>query len=173
MREIILITLWTVFWLVIESTLLNGFPSQSVRCDFIFLSVVALGFTCDWREGFVPVVIIGIIADGISPAPFGIFIFLYLTAFAILRFAGALIYVHSFVGRFTWISIASAAILTIEGLLLMTIYGESYYMSYAMWRLLPQTLWNGLTGLFMVPFFGWYMELGWKKFFTPKGLVLR
>ncbi|PIR17347.1 MAG: hypothetical protein COV46_04945 [Deltaproteobacteria bacterium CG11_big_fil_rev_8_21_14_0_20_49_13] len=173
MRKIFLIMIWTIIWLALESTVLNELPLQNMQIDFVFLAVVSLSFTEDTFEGVLPVALIGFLTDTISPAPFGLFTTIYLIAFLAVRFATSAIYLSSPVSRFFWTMIASAIAIWLKALLTALIYKNPQFIVIATWRFIPQSVFNGVAGVFIIPLFGWYAGLTWEKITRPKGLVLR
>lgn len=173
MKKTAFIILWTIFWLAMESTILSSLPTKATRLDMVFLAVIAIGFSAELHEGIAPVMLIGIISDAISPAPFGIMTATYLTAFALIRFASATIYLNSVLARFVWTTIASAAAIFIKALLVLLVYKNPAFITLATWRVAPQALFNGLVGIAVIPLFGWYLNLTWEKLTRPKGLVLK
>ena len=173
MKKTVLIIIWTVLWLALESTVLSGLPMNSMRFDMVFLAVVALSFMEESINGIFPVAIIGMIVDGISPSPFGLFTTVYLAAFLAIRFATSAIYLNSPVSRFFWTMIASAIAIWIKALLTALIYKNPQFVMIATLQFIPQSVFNGVMGIFVIPVFKWYVGLTWEKITRPKGLVLR
>lgn len=173
MKRTIFIIIWTIFWLALESTLLSDFPANYLRFDFVFLGVIALGFFEEISSGLPFILLMGVFADAVSPAPFGITIFVYLSAFLSIRFAASTIYIHSNVARFFWTAAASIIALWIKALLTSLILKNPAYLVTTLWRFVPQTILNSVLAMAVIPFFKWYLDLTWEKIARPKGLVLK
>lgn len=165
--------IWMIFWLAAESTVLSSFPSTNVRLDMAFLSVAAVGFLFEFANGLFFVLLAGVFTDAVSGAPFGTFTAVYTAAFSLIRFATSSIYVHSVVSRFIWITIVSAFALWTKALLLALILKNANSFIFTLWNFIPQSIFNGVIGIFVVPFFNWYITLSWQKLFKPKGLVIK
>lgn len=173
MKETIFVIIWAIFWLTLESTVLLGIPFAGARCDMILIAVVAIGFLMEGSIGLLSVFIMGIISDGVSSAPFGIFTFVYIAVFCAIRFAHSIIYVNSAVARFTWVAFASIVVSWFCAFFFAMIYRNSTFITQALWHFIPQALWSGFLGIFFIPFFNWYMDLRLEKFMRPKGLVVK
>ncbi len=173
MRNIVLIIIWTLFWLVIESTLLRSFPTEAVRLDVLFLSVLAIGFKNEWDEGLTAVLLIGVICDAASPAPFGVVTATYVAAFFAVRFANATVYLRSVLARFVWTFAASVIYLWLKAAIVALIYNNPFFIKYAFLWFVPQSLFNAVAGFLFVPLFLWFTGLTWEKIVRPKGLVLK
>jgi cell shape-determining protein MreD len=173
MRSSALTIIWTLFWIVAESTLLRSFPSETIRLDVLFLSVLAIGFKHEWHEGLTSVLLIGLICDAVSPAPFGIASAAYAAAFFAVRAAGAAVYLRSVTARLVWTCAASAFYLWLKAGALTLVFGNPFFVKYALLRFVPQSLFNALAGLMFIPMFWWFTGLTWEKIVRPKGLVLR
>jgi len=172
MKKIILTILWTVFWLTLQSTVLAHFPSDPVRLDAVFLSVVAIGFFQEFNSGFLPVFFMSIIADAAAYAPFGIVTSVYIISFCIIRFATSTIYSNSVLARLVWTTIVSVIALWTESLLLTLILKNPSFMIKTLFTFVPQSVLNGVLGMALIPLFIGYLNLSWQKLFRKKGLVL-
>lgn len=173
MKRIILTILWTLFWLILESTLFRHFPTDHIRLDMTFLAVLSIGFSMEWHEGIASVLLIGLISDAVSPAPFGILTTIYLISFATIRTATSMIYLHSVIARIVWISSASMIAIWLKSILFALAYKNADFLALSLFDFIPQTLLNTAAGLAVVPLFNRYVNLSWEKIFRPKGLVLK
>ncbi len=173
MKRLLLIIIWALFWLVLESTWLNSFPTNSIRLDMVFVSVLAIGFISEIESGLLPAFVMGIIADAFSPAPFGTLTFIYIAAYWVVRFATSAIYLRSYVARFVWTAAASIGAIWLKAALFALFFKNPQFLAIALWRFLPQAAWNGALGIIVIPFFKWYISLSWDKIFKEEGLVLK
>lgn len=173
MKKYLFIALWTLFWLALEGTVLAGFPIAGLSFDVVFVSVVSVGFSADSEDGFAQVSLMGLLSDAVSPAPFGILTFVYLAAFAGIRFATSTIYLNSPLARFVWTVAASAAATLIRANLTALLLKNPAFMEQALIYFLPQSALTGLIGIFVIPMFQSYLNLSWEKLTRPDGLVLK
>ena len=173
MRKFTLIIIWTFFWLVMESTILRSFPTESIRLDVLFLSVLAIGFENEWNEGLPAVLIISLICDAVSPAPFGVFTVTNIIIFFAIRFAKAAVYLRSALARFVWTFAASVIYIWLKAFIVALIFQNPYFIEKALAWFVPQSLFNAFAGLVFIPMFLWFTGLTWEKIFKPKGLIFR
>lgn len=173
MKQFMLITIWTVFWIALESTLLKDFPAEVINFDIVFISVAAIGFNYDIKVGIWPVLLMAIISNGASVSPFGIIISVYLIAYFGIRFATATIYIHSSMARFFWTFVASCIGIWLQAGLTALYFKNPAFITLAFLRFLPQSAFNGFISILIIPLFELYMGLSWEKLTRPKGLVLK
>jgi cell shape-determining protein MreD len=173
MRPYLLIIIWSIAWLVAETTLLKNFPGGKVHIDIIFLTIMAFGFLMEWREAIIPVIIIGFAADAVSSAPFGVFTATYIATLASIRAATSTIYLQSHIARFVWVAVASTLAIGLKAGIISLIYKNHVFMIMALWSFIPQSIFNAVLGLVVIPIFREYLNLTWEKIARPTGLVLR
>ncbi|MBI2342005.1 MAG: rod shape-determining protein MreD [Deltaproteobacteria bacterium] len=173
MRYYLLIIIWTIAWLVAETTLLKSVPGHNLHIDIIFLTIMAFGFMKEWREALIPVILIGFIADAVSAAPFGVFTVTYIATLAAIRAATSTIYLQSHLARFVWVTVASALAISLKAGIISLIYKNHVFMLTAFWNFIPQSVFNAVLGLAVIPIFREYLNLTWEKIVRPSGLVLR
>lgn len=164
MKRIALSIVWSLFWLILESTLLKNI-------DIIFLTVLAVGFSMGIADGLAIVLIMGFMADAVSSTPWGVMLSLYLATFMAIRIATSTIYIHSRLSQIIWTFIVSIAFLWARAGLLSLIYKNSAYIYINLLRFMPQALLNSILAIIVTPLFLWFISLTWEKLFKPKDLV--
>lgn len=173
MKKLLKTIIWTLLWLALQSTLLNGFPLGFMRIDLVMMAVIAIAFTQETRDGLAPVMVIGMISDAVSSAPFGILTSVYTVAYFSIRFATSAIYLNSPSARFFWSMTATAIALWTKAGLTALIFKNAHFITMNLWIFAPQSFFNGLIGMFFIPFYSWYLDITWERIMRPKGLVLR
>ena len=85
MSFFLLMALYGILAIVLESTWLSNLPNSMLRFDFIIVAVAALSFYREaWRA--IPVIVFfGVITDVASGGPFGMSILSYLIIYKLLE----------------------------------------------------------------------------------------
>ncbi len=173
MRLFLLYFAYGVLAVVAESTWLAGFPTASYQFDFVLIAVAYLGFSQEWRRALPIIIVLGILYDVSSSAPFGIAVCSYLTIYGLLRMIITKIAYQTVVSRFGWVAIASLVDKAVSALLVFMWGYPPYVSEIIIMRAPVQALIDSCLGIAMIPFLAWYSELRWSKLFEPKGLVLK
>jgi len=93
--------------LLLESTWLSGWPSETLRFDIVWVLILYLGFTTNLHESGLLVLSLGLMAD-IAGSPFlGFFATVYFAIFCLLRSVIAHIFVETLWARLLWVAILS------------------------------------------------------------------
>jgi len=141
-----------------------------MRLDLVFLAVVAIAFSLEVREGLHLVLLIGILTDSISSAPFGLVTVTYCVAYVGIRMAISTIDLNSVLARFIWTFVASILAIFLKDSLLALIFKNPQFLLLAFSRGAWQSLLNAIVGLAVIPLFNFYLGMSWEKMFKPKGI---
>jgi len=164
--------LFGVAAVVLESTWLAHFPTQSLRLDLIVVSVAALAFSFEWRQALPVVILYGVIMDVASGAPFGMSIFSYVIIYGFLRTIIAKISFQAGPALLFWVAIVSLLDKALCSLVLAAM--GDLAVPRIIVKLAPaQALLDAVVGLALVPFLAWYWDLSWEKITRPRGLVMK
>ncbi len=162
-----------LFALVLESTVLSGWPTQMLRFDLLIVAVAALAFNQEWRRAVPVLVFYGFLFDVASGTPFGMTVLAYLLVYGGIRLVIAKISFQGGVGLLFWVAIISLVQQLIASVSLAATTG-SIATSHIILRHAPaQALIDAVVGMGMVPFLKWYGDLSWERLTRPKGLVLK
>jgi hypothetical protein len=173
MRFFLLMAFFGAAAVVLESTWLSDFPTQSLRIDFVVIAVAALAFSFEWRQALPLVILYGVLMDVASAAPFGMSIFSYVIIYGFLRTIIAKISFQAGPALLFWVAIVSLLDKALCSLVLIAATGDLAIPQIIV-RVAPaQAFIDAVAGLAMVPFLGWYWDLSWEKITRPKGLVMR
>jgi len=173
MRRFWLFAVYGIVAIVLESTLLSHFPTVTFHVDLILMAVIALALAQEERGAISSVVMMGLLLDVSSSAPFGLATFSSLLVFGFIRIIIAKISVEVWVARFIWVVIASLLNRAIIIALMLVWSGNVSIVEVLLRSSMPQALLDGLVGLFMIPAIIHYDSLTWEKLFKPKGLVFK
>ena len=173
MRRFWLFTIYGVVAIALESTILSNVPTSTIHVDLILMAVIALALAEDESGAILCVVMLGVLLDLSSSAPFGMAIFTLLVVFGFIRLIVAKISIEVWVARFIWVGLASLLCKAVT-IVFALVWSGNITMVEALLRLsVPQALFDGAVGLFMIPLVMKYDGLTWEKLFKPKGLVLK
>lgn len=173
MRFFILMAVFGVIAIVLETTWLSGFPADSLRFDFIIIAVAALSFNLEWRKALPVIVFYGIIMDLASSAPFGMSIFSYVIIYILVRAIVAQISFQAGLALLFWVCIVSLADKVLCSLVVSVANGDLAVLRIMLKRAPMQAIFDSVVALGLVPFLLWYWDLSWEKITRPKGLVLK
>lgn len=172
MRRFWLFLIYGICAVVIESTILSYLPTSTLHFDFILMAVIALALSED-QSGVIPtVVVLGMLLDIASVAPFGLAIFSLLIVYGFIRMIVSKITIEIWLARFVWVGLASLLFSATSGLLMFVWSGKLIFIEVFAKIIGPQALFDAFVGLFMLPALKWYEALTWEKLTRPKGLVL-
>jgi hypothetical protein len=173
MRFFLLMLLYGVLAVVIESTWLANLPTQSLRFDFIIVAIAALSFSVEWQRALPVVITYGVLVDILSAAPFGMSIFCYVIIYLVFRMIVSKISFQAGPALLFWVAVASL-MEKLLSIFVSVVSNSNIAMVRAILRAMPaQVLLDSVLGLGMVPFLDWYRELSWEKITRPKGLVMK
>lgn len=173
MREYLLFFVFALLSVLLESTLLSHIPSESVRFDLVFLAAVFAGIKYDVRKGFGIVLLLGLLNDTFTGAPFGTSAVSYMVVFLCIRVVVANIFLHSSLSRLFWVVVFSLLNQAVGMLVVLLVIGRPVYFYAVLLWVIPQALFNGLLGMITLPLLDRYSELKLEKITRPKGLVLK
>lgn len=173
MRFFLLMALFGVAAVVLESTWLSDFPTQSLRLDLTVVAVAALAFSFEWRQALPVVLLYGVLMDVASGAPFGMSIFSYVIIYGFLRTIIAKISFQAGPALLFWVAIVSLLDKALASIVLIASTGDLDVPRIIVRIAPPQALIDAVTGLALVPFIGWYAGLSWEKITRPRGLVMK
>jgi membrane-associated HD superfamily phosphohydrolase len=169
----LLMAAYGVSAVVLETTLLAGWPVDVLRVDLVLPAVAAISFYRERRQALPVLVLYGVLMDVASSAPFGTAIFSYLVIYTGVRAIVSMISFQRGAGLLFWVAVISLADKGISALLLLISTGEARLPAMILGRAPAQALLDAITGLGVIPFLTWYWDLSWEKLRKPKGLVLR
>lgn len=173
MRFFLLMAVFGVVAVALESTWLSGVPAQSLRFDVILVAVAAVAFSFERGQALPVVIFFGLLMDVASEGPFGMSVFSYLVIYGIIRTVIAKISFQTGPALLFWIAIVSLTDKSLTSLVLLAATGDAT-MARIIMRLAPaQAILDAVVGLVCVPFLGWYWDLSWEKITRPKGLVMK
>ena len=75
MRRFWLFLVYGIVAVVLESTLFSNFPASTVHFDLILMAVISLALLEEQRGAIPTVVVLGMLVDIASAAPFGLAVF--------------------------------------------------------------------------------------------------
>ena len=173
MRFFLLMTIYCVVAITLQTTVLSNLPSNWVRFDFLIVAVAALSFYQGWRRAVPIILIMGALVDVTSAIPFGVSILSYVVIFLVLR---AIISKISFQGGMAlllWLMIVSLFDKALRSLVLVASTGGAAHVEFIVRGALFQAMLDAVVGLMLIPFIKMYWDLSWEKISRPKGLVLK
>lgn len=173
MRFFLLMAVYGVVAVVLESTWLAGLPSEMLRFDFIVIAVAALSFYKEWTVSLPVIVFFGIIMDVSSGGPFGLSLLSYLIIYGGMRTIIAKISFQAGLALLFWVAIISLMDKLIKSLILLASTGSVVFPEIIMGSAPAQALLDAVLALALMPFIKWYWSLSWEKITRPKGLVLK
>lgn len=173
MRFFLLMAAFGVAAVVLESTWLSGFPTQSLRFDLMTVAVAAFAFRFEWRQALPVIILYGILMDAASAVPFGMSLFSYLIIYGFLRTIIAKISFQGGAVLLFWVAVVSLLDKALQSFVFLAATGD-FTIPRIIARLAPaQALFDAVVGLALVPFLAWLGDLTWEKITRPKGLVMR
>lgn len=173
MRFFLMMAVFGIAAVVLESTWLAGIPTQSLRFDFTTVAVAAIAFSFEWRRALPVVIFYGFLMDAASAVPFGMTVFSYLVIYGFLRTIIAKISFQAGPALLFWVAIISLLDKALQSLVFIATTGDMT-LPRLMVRIAPaQALLDAVVGLGIVPFLAWYADVSWEKITRPKGLVMR
>ncbi len=173
MRFFILMAIYGVIAIVLETTVLSDFPSDMLRFDLMLPAVAALSFYKERRQAIPVIIFFGLIMDVASAAPFGISVLSYLFIYFFIRLIIAKISFQEGIGLLFWVAIISLMDKTICAMVLTATTGKLNFAGIIVERAPAQALLDAAVGLLLVPVLVRYWALSWQKLREPKGLVLK
>ena len=173
MRFFLLMSIYGLLAIVLESTWLSHFPSDTLRLDFIILAVAFLSFSYEWRDALPLLILYAMFMDVASGAPVGMTIFSYVIIYIFIRTIVSKISVQVGFGLLFWVVIISLADKALSSLVIAASSGDISLPKVLFRRAPAQALLDAVLGLAMIPFLGWYSSLTWEKITKPKGLVMK
>lgn len=172
MRFFLLMLIYGVVALTLDTTLFANLPWGTVRLDLIIVAVAALSFYQDWRRAVPVIVLYGALVDVASSAPFGLSILSYLVIFFVIRAIIAKISFQRGPALLFWLAVVSLLDKTLCSLILIAATGE-VSLAQAIIKNAPfQAAVDALVGFVMLPVLRIYWNLSWEKLTRPKGLVM-
>lgn len=173
MRFFLLMAGYGLFVVVIETTLLAGWPAQMLRFDLIIPAVAAVSFYHERRNAVPVLVFYGVLMDVVSGAPFGMSILSYLVIYSFVRAIIAKISFQEGVALLFWVAILSLLDKVVCGIVMMVSTGEMTIPGIIIERAPAQALLDAAMGLFTIPLLTRYWGLTWEKIRKPRGLQWR
>lgn len=172
MRFFLLMLVYGVIALTLETTLLAGLPWGTVRLDLIIVAIAALSFYQGWRKAVPVIVVYGALVDVASAAPFGLSIFSYLVIFFVIRAVITKISFQRGPALLFWLAMVSLFDKALCSLILIAATGE-VSLAKAIIKNAPfQAVVDAVVGFVVVPLLRRYWNLSWEKLTRPKGLVM-
>jgi len=173
MRFFLLMTIYCIVAISLQTTVLSGLPSEWVRFDFLIIAIAALSFYQGWRKA-VPIILIGgALVDVTSATPFGISILSYLVIFLILRMLISKISFQGGVALLLWLMIVSLFDKVIRSIVLVASSGGMAHVEFIARGALFQAMLDAIVGLVLIHIIKIYWDLSWEKITRPKGLVFK
>lgn len=172
MRFFLLYLVYGIAAVALQTTWFCDWPSHLVRLHLVLMAVVSLTFTEEWKRALPLLVVLGLLEDGVSMAPFGSSIMSFVIMYVIMRTIISKISFQPGLGRFVWISFLSFGEQCLFSLLLVIRTGDLVWFQVFLMRGFPQVLFDGVCGLLFMPALVWFTHLSWEKFSKPKGLVV-
>lgn len=173
MRFFILMAIYGIVAVVLETTMLGGWPTDMLNFDFLIPAVAALSFYKEKKHALPIIIFFGMIVDAASAAPFGVSVISYLTIFLFMRLIISQISFQEGLGLLFWVAVVSLIDKVVCMLVMIVKTGELNYVSIMLERAPAQALLDAAVALLLVPVLMRYWDLSWQKLREPKGLVLK
>ena len=170
MQQVIVFILWIFFSLLVQTVVLSDFPTVRIWTDLLFYLIIILGLRFSIIIGLILTCVIGYIADSVSLVPFGTSIISYVLTLIFIRKVMANIYLENKRSLFLWISIFSLFRQVVQMLIITAKLGGDDFDLLIFGYMLLQALYDGLLGLFIVPFLEKLMFRDWAAHFRKKGI---
>ena len=133
---------------------------------FLFLGVVYLGFYQTWRVGLASTLMLGVLLDSVSYAPFGASILTFGIVFGLIRFSRRKILFQTAGSRFLWVAVLSL----VHSLIFLRLSRHwGVHFGYSFWA----ALMDGAVGLFWIPGLRRYGSLTAKELVEEKDILLK
>lgn len=173
MRFFILMAIYGIAAIVLKTTVLYGWPTEMINFDLVLPAVAALSFYKGKAEAIPVIILLGLLMDAASAAPFGMSAISYLTIFIFMRMIISKISFQEGVGLLFWVAIVSLIDKAVCILVIFTKTGDLNFASIILERAPAQALLDAVVAFITVPFLIKYWDLSWEKIRQPKGLVLK
>lgn len=173
MRFFILMAIYGVVAVVLETTVLAGWPTDMLSFDLLLPAVAALSFYKEKREAIPVIIFFGMLMDAASAAPFGMSVISYLTIFIFMRLIISKISFQEGIGLLFWVAIVSLIDKAVSLLVIFAKTGDINFFGIILERAPAQALLDAAVALLIVPILVRYWDLSWEKIREPKGLVLK
>jgi rod shape-determining protein MreD len=173
MRFFILMAIYGVVAVVLETTVLAGWPTDMLNFDLLLPAVAALSFYKEKREAIPVIIFFGMLMDAASAAPFGMSVISYLTIFIFMRMIISQISFQEGIGLLFWVAIVSLIDKAVSLLVIFAKTGDINFFGIILERAPAQALLDAAVALLIVPILVKYWDLSWEKIREPKGLVLK
>lgn len=173
MRFFLLMFIYGIAAIVLETTFFAEWPFQSIHVDFMIVAVAAISFYHGWRSALPLIIIYGAMMDLATGSPLGITVLSYLAVYWVIRTIISKISFQAGVGLLFWVAMISLGEKVVSSCLFAIATGQLVLPKIIMQRAPAQALLDAFLGLIMVPFLKWYGDLTWEKIVKPKGLVLK
>ena len=169
----VLMAVYGVFAIVLESTWLSNLPVEMIRFDLIIIAVAALSFYKDAWKAVPTIIFFGVISDVASGVPFGISIISYLIIYGIIRMMISKISFQAGIALIFWVGVISLVDKLISSVFLLAVYGKLVVPEIIIKTAPAQALLDAAMAILLMPFIKWYWDLSWEKITRPKGLVMK
>lgn len=173
MRFFILMAIYGIVAIVLETTVLAGWPTEMLNFDLVLPAVAALSFYKEKREAIPVIIFFGMLMDAASAAPFGMTVISYLTIFIFMRLIISQISFQEGIGLLFWVAIVSLIDKAVSLIILFAKTGDVNFFGIMLERAPAQALLDAAVALLVVPLLVRYWGLSWQKIREPKGLVLK
>jgi hypothetical protein len=173
MSFFLLMLAYGIVTIVFETTFLYGLPTPSVHFDFVIAAVAALAFYQEWKRALPVVIMLGVLMDISSAAPFGLTVLSYLIIYGVIRAIIAKISFQSGAALLFWVAMISLINKFVTLVALLATTGDAAYIEIIARNAPLQALLDAALAFAMIPFITWYWDLSWEKITRPKGLVLK
>lgn len=170
MQRIIVFILWILFSLLMQTVILTDFPTIRIWTDLLFFLIIMLGLRFGLVTGLILSCVIGYIADSISMAPYGTSIISYVLTLLLIRKVMANIYLENKLSLFFWVTIFSLFRQTVQMFVISAKLGGLDINLLIFTGMLMQAAWDGLLGLFILPFLEKAMFKDWAAHFRRRGI---
>ncbi len=156
---------------VLQTTVMPFYSLFDHFYDLFAPFVIYLAIKRSYKESIPVIVITGLLMDGLSGGPFGIYLIVYFWMFAVIRWL--IQYLH--VGNIILLPLLVAGGVLIENIIFMAwavfldVGGDVY--TAALKTIVSQLVWAGITGPFIIVMFGWMqgkIDLFTGEFFAEK-----
>ena len=151
MKRFLFFVILSFFALLLETTILRTFPSSGVRCDFVWLAVLFIGFYHELWEGIPSILFMGYMMDCMASPFLGVMMATTLIIFFILRLLTAQIYVQTLLSKIFWVFIMTLLGKYIEFALLIWLDVPVSMQSFMIVNVFLQGLWNGILAIVFFP----------------------
>lgn len=170
MQTTVIFAVWVLLSLLIQTVILPAVPSAYVWTDLLFYLVIVTALRFKFIPGIIITCFLGYIFDTASAAPHGTELVSYLVVFFFVKKIKENIFLNSKAALFCWIMIFSLLKQLVQ-IFWIGVASPRFEVGIVfVGRLVLQSFWDGLLGLFAVTLIARLLDTDWGLVFRKKGI---